>query len=374
MELLSNIFYYVVPFLIVLGVLVFVHEFGHFIVARIFGIKVDEFSIGFGKKLFGFVDKKQTTWKVCAIPLGGYVKMFGDENAASANSGAANALSEEDKKVAFEFKHPFKKLLVVLAGPLFNYIFAILVFAGLFFFVGKIYTPSVVGDVMPASPAFEAGIKKDDLIKSVDGREVKTFDELRKEVALSVGEKTRIVVDRNGKEIVFDIALKELQDPNIKPQDDDAKRKMWGVLSSQITAKNIQSMGFFEAIKEGSIEAYDITVLTLRGVGQMITGKRSAEDVGGIIRIAEMSGDVSKNKNIADFLMFMALLSVNLGLINLFPIPVLDGGHIVIYSIETISGKKVGDKLKEWLAKFGFAIIMTLLVFATYNDIIRFFK
>ncbi len=374
MDILLNIFYYVVPFLVILGVLVFVHEFGHFIVARAFGIKVDEFSIGFGKKLFGIVDKKGTMWKICAIPLGGYVKMFGDENAASANSGKAKKLSAAQKKVAFEFKHPFKKLLVVLAGPLFNYVFAALVFAGVFFFVGRVYVPSTVGCVMEGSPAFEAGILAGDKIISVDGNNVNTFDELRNEVALSVGEITKVEVDRAGKIISFDVPLRELVDPSSNNADKEVKRKMLGVVSVDKTLTDMKKLGFLSALKEGVVESYDVTVLTLRGVGQMITGQRSGEDVGGIIRIAELSGEVSKNKSMADFLMFMALLSVNLGLINLFPIPVLDGGHIVIYAIETITRKKVGDKLKEMLAKFGFAIIMALLIFATYNDIARFFK
>ncbi|MFI3241279.1 MAG: RIP metalloprotease RseP [Alphaproteobacteria bacterium] len=366
MTILENVFYYVVPFLIILGILVFVHEFGHFIVARIFGLKVEEFSIGFGKKLCGFFDKKGTEWKICLIPLGGYVKMFGDENAASANSGKANELTEEEKKVTLEFQHPFKKLLVVFAGPFFNYLFAFAIFSCIFFFVGKVYYPPVVGDVVANSPAEEVGILPNDKVISINGFEIETFDDIRQEVALSVDEKTKIVIDREGKLVDFEVVLRSLDDG-------EDKKKMLGVVSLNDSTISLQSMGFFQSIKEGAVKTWDLTTMTLRGVGQMITGQRSGDEVGGIIRIAELSGDVSKNKSFTDLFMFMALLSVNLGLINLFPIPVLDGGHILIYAIEIVTGKKVSDKVKEFLAKIGFAVIMALLIFATYNDVARFF-
>lgn len=373
MNILINTFYYVVPFLVVLGVLVFVHEFGHFLIARLTGVKVDEFSIGFGKKLWGWTDKKGTLWKVCALPLGGYVKMFGDADASSAKADKkTKKMTKKEQKVAFDFQPPSKKLLICIAGPLFNYLFAILIFAGIFFFVGKFSFPTIVGEVMKGGAAESGGVLVGDKILALNGKNVSNFDELRREVALSVSEDVKVDLLRGDKPISLSFPLKVITACDCAGKVET--KKMLGVISTTNITTIAQKYSFIGAFKEAGLETWRMTEMTLRGVGQMITGKRGGEDVGGIIRIAEMSGDVTKSKNWIDILIFTAMLSINLGLINLFPIPVLDGGHIVIYVMEIVSRRKISEKVKEWLFKIGLFLILALMIFATWNDFVRLFR
>ena len=371
MESLLNIVYYIVPFVVLLGILVFVHEFGHFLIARMCGVKVTDFSIGFGKKLWGFVDKHQTNWKICAIPLGGYCQFLGDANGASAgdDENALAEMSEEDKKHAFAFQNPWKKLAIVLGGPGFNYLFAILLFAGMFMCLGKLTFPPVVGDVLPDGPAKEAGIEAGDRILSINGHKIKDFSDISAEVALTVGPTAKIRLQRNDEILDFEIALK-----NMSVDDSKEKRPMLGIKSQSVVELDSEKMSPLAALNEAVFETWRITTGTLRGIKQMIVGERGTEDLGGIIRIAEMSGDISKKQGLVDFLAFMALLSINLGLINLFPIPVLDGGHVVIFLVEIVSRREINEKLKEALFKCGFALLIALMVFATWNDFVHLFK
>ena len=367
MELLSNVMYYVIPFLVLLGILVFVHELGHFWVARLMGVKVEEFSIGFGKELWGRTDKKGTHWKIAAVPLGGYCKFFGDEDAASASeSEKLKDLSEEERKHGFQFLAPSRKILIAVAGPLANYLFAILVFTVIFWGFGKMTFPPVVGEVIPNSAAAKAGVMKNDRIISINGHEIDDFNDIRYEVDLAVDGKVALLLQRGDdvKELKFNLE-------EISAEGEAEARPMLGVKSVNVVELKPQNLSLWEAFRDASVESWDITTATLRGVGQMLTGKRGGEDVGGIIRIAEMSGDITKQNGIFDFVIFMALLSINLGLINLFPIPLLDGGHIVICVIEMITRHELADRVKDLLFKTGFALIMALMVFATWNDIVR---
>ena len=367
MELLSNVMYYVIPFLVLLGILVFVHELGHFWVARLMGVKVEEFSIGFGKELWGRTDKKGTHWKIAAVPLGGYCKFFGDEDAASASeSEKLKDLSEEERKHVFQFLAPSRKILIAVAGPLANYLFAILVFTVIFWGFGKMTFPPVVGEVIPNSAAAKAGVMKDDRLISINGHEIDDFNDIRYEVDLAVDGKVALLLQRGDdvKELKFNLE-------EISAEGEAEARPMLGVKSVNVVELKPQNLSLWEAFRDASVESWDITTATLRGVGQMLTGKRGGEDVGGIIRIAEMSGDITKQNGIFDFVIFMALLSINLGLINLFPIPLLDGGHIVICVIEMITRHELADRVKDLLFKTGFALIMALMVFATWNDIVR---
>lgn len=369
MEMLANIVYYVVPFLILLGILVFVHEFGHFIVARKLGVSVSAFSIGFGKELWSTTDKKGTVWKISAIPLGGYCQFLGDADESSSTSEIdLNKYTPEEQKHLFALQSPVKKLAISVAGPLFNYLFAFVIFFGLFFFIGSYDIPPVVSEVIEGSPAQKAGILKDDKILEINGVTIESWSDINKEISITV-DNAILKVERNNEIINVTIPLETMEyafDETEKP----IKRKMIGIKGEAKQFGEIKdNFQFLNSIKKASAELYDVTEMTLRGVGQMIIGERSSEDVGGIIRIAEMSGDISKSRSFWHFLSFMALLSINLGLINLFPIPLLDGGHVVIYLLEIVSRRELNKKFKEYLFRFGLGFILFLMVFATWNDI-----
>ncbi len=365
MEWLINAAYYIIPFIVLLGILVFVHEFGHFLIARLCGVQVTDFSIGFGKELWGFTDRHRTKWKICAIPLGGYCQFLGDADAASANSDeAVEELSAEDKKKAFPFQKPWKKLAIVLGGPGFNYLFAIVVFTMMFALLGKFSFPPVVGEVVPGGAADKAGIAAADRILEVNGREVENFSDITTEISLTVGGTAAVKLQRGDQILDFEVPLEMME---VEANGQTTARPMLGVKSVNTMELDHQKMSWPAAFAEACNETWRITEGTLRGVGQMITGKRGSEDLGGILRIAEMSGDISKKNGWLDFLAFMALLSINLGLINLFPIPVLDGGHVVI------SRREVNAKVKENLFKVGFALILALMIFATWNDFVHLF-
>lgn len=371
MEWLVNGVYYIVPFIVLLGILVFVHEFGHFLIARLCGVHVTDFSIGFGKQLWGFTDKHNTKWKVCAIPLGGYCQFLGDADAASAGSDEeVQALSEEEKKKAFPFQNPWKKLAIVLGGPGFNYLFAIIVFTLMFAFLGKFSFPPIVGDVVAGGAADKAGIVKEDRILSVNGHEVENFGDITTEISLTVSGVAEVKLERAGQLLELSVPLEMME---IEANGQTAKRPMLGIKSMNTMELDHEKMSLPAAFLEACGETWRITEGTLRGVGQMITGKRGSEDLGGILRIAEMSGDISKKNGMLDFIAFMALLSINLGLINLFPIPVLDGGHVVIYLVEIVSRREINAKVKENLFKAGFALIVALMIFATWNDFVHLF-
>ncbi len=369
MEWILNIVHYVVPFLILLGVLVFVHEFGHFIVARMTGVSVSAFSIGFGKELWSVTDKKGTVWKISAIPLGGYCQFLGDADESSSTSEVdLSKYSEEEKKHLFATQKPLKKLAISIAGPLFNYLFAFVTFFGLFYFVGSYDIPPVVSEVIEDSPAQKAGIMKGDRLVEINGKQINDWSDINKEVSIAI-EQVDLKIKRGEEDISVTVPLVSMDyayDETEKP----IKRKMIGIKGEAKQFKVVKdNFNFTESLRKSAEEVYNVTDMTLRGVWQMIIGERSGEDVGGIIRIAEMSGDISRTRGLLDFLYFMALLSINLGLINLFPIPLLDGGHVVIYLLEMISRRELNAKVRDCLFKIGLGFILFLMVFATWNDI-----
>ena len=369
MEWILNIIHYVIPFLVLLGVLVFVHEFGHFIVARSLGVSVSAFSIGFGKELWSRTDKKGTVWKISAIPLGGYCQFLGDADESSSTSDVdLSKYTEEEQKHLFATQTPYKKLAIAIAGPLFNYLFAFITFFGLFYFVGSYDIPPIVSEVIKESPAEKAGIIKGDKILEINNQKINDWSDISKEVSIAVND-VNLKIERNNQQLVLTVPLKDMEyafDESEKP----IKRRMIGIKGEAKQFKIIKdNFNFGASVKKAAEEVYNVTDTTLRGVGQMLTGERSGEDVGGIIRIAEMSGDISRTRGILDFLYFMALLSINLGLINLFPIPVLDGGHVVIYLLEIVSRRELNTKFRDYLFKIGLGFILFLMVFATWNDI-----
>ena len=372
MDWLVNTVYYVVPFVVLLGILVFVHELGHYLMAKFSGVRVSEFSIGFGKKLWGFTDRSGTEWKLSAVPLGGYCKFLGDDDAASA-SASEEALSEEEKKYAFNNQNPFKKLAIVIAGPAANYVFAVLVFTAVFFFIGKMDFPPVVGEVIPGGAAEQGGILKGDRILSINGKKIESFAEIKQEVDMNTAEKIKLEIQRGDKTLSLSFPLKTIP-LTVEANQSSEMRPMLGVRSVCSVDIEQQETSLWAAFSDAAAETWRITEVTLRGVGQMISGSRNADEVGGIIRIAEMSGDISKQSGWLDFLIFMALLSINLGLINLFPIPLLDGGHVVIYLVEIVTRREINEKVKEYIFRFGLFVLIALMLFATYNDFARLFN
>ncbi len=368
MEWLLNIIYYVVPFLVLLGVLVFVHEYGHFIVARKLGVSVSAFSIGFGKELWSITDKQGTVWKISLIPLGGYCQFLGDGDESSTTEVDLSKYSEEEQKHLFATQKPIKKLAIAFAGPFFNYLFAFLVFFGLFFFIGSYDIPPVITGVIENSPAEKAGIIENDKVIEINGNPIVDWNDISREVSVAT-ETVEMVIERNNEKIKLIIPIEEMDyafDETEKP----LKRRMIGIKGEAKRFKVVKdNFNFVSSVKKSFLEVYNTTDMTLRGIGQIISGERSGEEVGGIIRIAEMSGDISKSRGFWDFLSFMALLSINLGLINLFPIPLLDGGHVIIYLLEIVSRRELNAKIKEYLFKVGLGFVLFLMVFATWNDI-----
>lgn len=368
MEWFINTVYYVVPFLVLLGILVFVHEFGHFIVARKLGVSVSAFSIGFGKELWSTTDKHGTVWKLSAIPLGGYCQFLGDADESSTTEVDLSKYSEEEQKHLFATQKPIKKLAIAVAGPLFNYLFAFVTFFGLFFFIGTYEIPAVVTGLIDESPAQKAGIQVNDEIIEINGVEVKEWNDISRNVSIAT-DNVVLKIKRNDEIISFNVPLADIEyayDETEKP----VKRRMIGIKGEAKKFGEIKdNFNFVLSIKKSFQEIYNVTEMTLIGVGQIFSGERSGEEVGGIIRIAEMSGDISKTRGFLHFLNFMALLSINLGLINLFPIPLLDGGHVVIYLLEMVSRRELNSKIKDYLFKIGLGFILFLMVFATWNDI-----
>jgi len=356
----------ILAFLVVLTVLVFVHELGHYLVARRNGVRVEVFSIGFGPELFGWWDRAGTRWTFSAIPLGGYVKMFGDADAASTPGRALPMMSVEDRDVSFHHKRLGQRAAIVAAGPIANFIFAVILFSALYMTVGQRFTPADVGSIKEGSAAELAGIKPGDVIVSLDGRHIERFEEVQQIVRGAPDVTMNIVVRRDGREIPLQIT----------PQRTELKDNFGNV--HRIGILGIQRSGGAEyvrhdplsAVWRASAETWNVTLGTLQAVGQMIIGARTTEELGGPIRIAQMSGEVA-SIGVSALIEFVALLSINLGLINLFPVPVLDGGHLLFYAAEAVRGRPLGQRAQEYGFRIGLALVLTLMVFATWNDIVR---
>ena len=363
-EIFSGIQNFVIPFLIILSILVFVHEMGHYLVARWNGVKVEVFSIGFGKEIFGWNDKAGTRWKVSLLPLGGYVKMFGDSDAASTPDGSLRDMTPEEKEVSFHHKRLGQRTAVVAAGPIANFLLAIVMLAGLFVFNGQPYTPPVIGDVKPDSPALAAGFEPDDRIIAVDGQAVERFEDLQRIVALTTpGETLDFTVLRAGQEIVLPTEI-----GSDKVEDRMGNSSTRGYLGVGRSGVEYREVGPATAVLAAFTETWNLSIGTLKAVGQIITGDRSAEELGGPIRIAQMSGQ-AVDLGIGTAIWFAAVLSINLGLINLFPIPMLDGGHLLFYAFEAVRGKPLGERAQEYGFRIGLALVLGLMLFVTWNDI-----
>jgi regulator of sigma E protease len=361
---------YIVPFLFVLTIVVFFHELGHFLVARWCGIRVLVFSLGFGPEIAGFNDRYGTRWKISAVPLGGYVKFFGDDNAASTPDHAAAAeMSESEKKDSFVFQPVPSRAAVVAAGPIANFVLAVLIFAGIFMVVGKQTATARVDAVQAGSAAEAAGFKPGDLVVSIDADKIDSFSDMQRIVSVSSGEPLKIVVERNGQPVTLTATpqLKEIKD-------NFGNSHRLGVLgiSRSMAAGDIktQKFGPLMAVVMGAKETWFVVDRTLSYLGGVFTGREPADQLGGPIRIAQVSGQVASAGFVA-LIHLTAVLSVSIGLLNLFPIPLLDGGHLLFYGIEAARGRPLSERAQEVGFRIGLAIVVMLMIFATFNDILH---
>lgn len=361
---------YVVPFLFVLTIVVFFHELGHFLMARLCGIKVLVFSIGFGPEIAGFNDRYGTRWKISAVPLGGYVKFYGDDNAASMpDQAAAASMSDTDRKDSFMFQPVGSRAAVVAAGPIANFVLAIAIFAAIFMTVGKQTTSARVDTVQPASAAEVAGFKPGDLVIAINGEKIDNFADMQRIVSISAGETLSIDVDRGGAPVTLKATpqLKELKD-------NFGNLHRIGVLgiSRSMAPGDIKTekAGPLRAVVMGAQETWFVVDRTLAYIGGVFVGREAADQLGGPIRIAQVSGQVA-TAGFTALIHLTAVLSVSIGLLNLFPIPLLDGGHLLFYAIETIRGRPLSERAQEVGFRIGLAVVVMLMIFATFNDILR---
>ncbi|MGI9382148.1 MAG: RIP metalloprotease RseP [Methyloligellaceae bacterium] len=361
---------YLLPFLFVLTVVVFFHELGHFLVARWCGVAVKTFSIGFGREIFGFNDRKGTRWRLSWIPLGGYVKFLDDENAASVpDRGALDSMSEQERAGAFQNKPLASRAAVVAAGPIANFLLAIVIFAFMFIFIGQRTTAPRVDAVTPNSAAAEAGFLENDLVVSIDGEPIESFGEMQRIVSLSADKKLSVVVRRGEAEVVLEAT------PKLKEIKDRFGTRRHGLLGIRRSASPddwiLKKHDPLSATWMATKETYFVVSRTLVYLYRVIAGRESADQLGGPFRIAQVSGEVAK-MGFLPLLNLAAVLSVSIGLINLFPIPMLDGGHLLFYGIEAARGRPLSERSQEIGFRIGLAVVLMLMIFATWNDLIHF--
>ena len=360
---------FIIPFIILISVVVFIHEYGHYYFAKKYGVYVTDFSIGFGKEIFGWNDKSGTRWKICMIPLGGYVKFFGDRNVFSQadQEKVLKKYNKEDQKKLFILKPLYQRSLIVAAGPLANFLLAIVIFFFIYTFIGKDFTPAVINEVQKDSPAMVAGFKKNDVIVSIDGNKVKSILEVSKYIALSTGEFIDFTVSRLNQELILKVK------PNLVTSEDNLgnkiNKRMIGIkIGPYNNQVNHVKLGPTKSLYYSINEVYFVSISSLKYLGSMLTGSADSSQLGGPIRIAKISGQVAE-LGILPFLSMMAYISISLGLINLFPIPLLDGGHLMFYGFEKLLGKPLSQKTQEGFFRIGMFLLLSLMFFATFNDL-----
>ncbi|MDA9134596.1 RIP metalloprotease RseP [Candidatus Pelagibacter sp.] len=360
---------YIIPFLVLILVVVFIHEYGHYYFAKRYGVGVTDFSIGFGKEMFGWNDKSGTRWKVCVIPLGGYVKFFGDRNVYSQadNDKIIKEYSKEDQDKLFVLKPLYQRALIVFGGPLANFLLAILIFFSVYTFAGKDFTPAVINEVQKDSPAMVAGLKDNDIVVSIDGNEVTSIMEVSKYIMMSTDEFINFTVNRYDQDLTFRVK------PNIVEGEDNLgnkiSKRMVGIkLGAYNNEVNHVKLGPAKALFYAVNEVYYVSTSSLKYIGSMIVGNGDTSQLGGPIRIAKISGQVAEF-GILPFISLMAYISISLGLINLFPIPMLDGGHLMFYGIEKVLGRPLSQKTQEGFFRIGLFLLLSLMFFTTFNDL-----
>lgn len=370
----TSLFSYLIPFVFVLTVVVFFHELGHFAVARYFGTKIDVFSIGFGREIFGWYDRHGTRWRISWIPLGGYVKFFGDEGASSAPDREAlqkqaEQLSEEEQQACFHFKPLGQRAAIVAAGPIANFILAIVILAFIFGTFGEVILSPRIDTIRPGGAAEQAGLQVGDVIVKVDGKTIVTFSDLQRVISISAETPLLITVNR------FD----QLFDLTVTPERGEITDQFGNVhkvgllgIERNMAPEDIERVryGPLTAIGKGVTETWFVIERTFVYLGRIIVGKEDANQLGGPLRIAQVSGQVA-SLGFVPLINLTAILSVSIGLINLFPIPMLDGGHLLYYGYEALAGRPLNARAQEYGFRIGMALVLCLMVFATWNDLVQ---
>ena len=366
----SLVFGYLLPFLLVLSVVVFIHEMGHFLVGRWCGVGVHAFSVGFGPEIAGFTDRHGTRWKLSAIPLGGYVKFVGDLNGASVpDAQALGGMSAAERSVSFPHKTVGQRAAVVAAGPIANFLLAIAVFAGLFYANGRYVLAPRIDQVQAGTAAERAGFRPNDTVVSINGRAIESFGDMQRIVSASAGDPLSIVVERDGEPVTLDAV------PDHREQVTPFGTQRIGLLGLQASRdpadlKHV-TYGLLPSVRLGAYETWYVVERTIGYIGKLLVGRESVDQLSGPLRIAEVSGKVASAGGIAALISLMAVLSVSIGLMNLFPIPLLDGGHLVFYAIEALRGRPLSERAQEIGFRIGLALVMMLMLFATWNDIVH---
>ncbi len=362
---------YAAPFLFLLGLVVFIHELGHFLVGRWCGVRVLTFSIGFGREIFGFNDRHGTRWKISVLPLGGYVKFYGDMNAASApDTEALRGMSDKERSESFPLKPVWQRALIVAAGPIANFLLSIVLLAGVGMTAGKYVAEPYIGSVVAGSAGEAAGFQANDKVLTIDGKAVATFEDIQRLVSPNAGIETLVGIERGGERLFIKVT------PRL-----DEKRERLGVVrrgliglrpSTNPAHVRHEVFGPLGAIRYGVTETYYFAERTLAYVGNLFMGREYADQLSGLPRVVQASGEVTKNAGFTGLLVLTAVMSVSIGLLNLFPIPILDGGHLMFYAYEAIRRKPVSEAAMEVGFKLGFAAVIALMLVATWNDIKHF--
>ena len=354
-------------FAVVIGVLVFIHEFGHYAVGRLFGVKAETFSIGFGREVFGWNDRRGTRWKISALPLGGYVKFAGDMNTASQPSPEAAAelanATPAEKAAMFQFKPLWQRALIIAAGPLTNFLFAVAVFALFFATYGYSFTPAVVDHVAAGSPAAAVGLRPGDRFIELDGQAVGRFEDVMRIVTTNTGTPIEALIERGGKRLGVHVVPKLIAET-----DRFGNHYTRGQLGVASGGRVLVPRSPLAATGEAIREVWLLTGTMVDGIEQVVTGRRPVSEMGGPISIAKFSGQQAA-LGWTNLVQFMALISINIGLVNLLPVPVLDGGHLFLYAVEAAARRPLAPKLQELAFASGFTALMSLMLFLTWNDL-----
>ena len=361
-----NIIVTLLAFIVLLSTLVVVHELGHYLVGRWFGVKAEKFSVGFGPQIWGRVDSRGTLWRIAALPLGGYVQFAGDLNAASQPDAAWKSLPEHGRNQTFQSKALWKRALIIFAGPAVNFLLAIAIFMGFLLAYGHSTTPAKVEQIVAGSPAEKAGLKVGDKILALNGHRIDTFNALVNEVIMIPNEDAEIVIERGGE--LLTVIAKVAERKEVDRFGNEYRMGQIGVASPQPVFEDV---GILAAPGLAIAQTFDVVRQQIKGLGQIITGRRPISELGGPLKIAKVSGEAMA-VGITAFVWLAALISINLGFINLLPIPMLDGGHLMLYGIEAVRRRPANEAVQEWAFRAGFALLAAFMLMVTFNDLSSF--